>query len=127
MVKKLFFISILFSICLEPFAQNNQYLILGNDEAPKKQKPKKAVQQKAPSNPVNKEEVDKNFVPSKAIEVGAGGILTSLNFFKNAQNFTYYPASSFRLYLQPNTFVQFVFDYSKVEQVNIVPTWYNVR
>ena len=129
MMKKLFFIFLLFSFCAKPFAQSNPYLILENKETPKKQKPQKAVKQKEQNPPVQKEEEVKkeDFVPKQAIEVGAGGILTSLNFFKNAQNFTYYPAASFRLYVQPNSFLQLVVDYSKVQQVNIIPTWYNVQ
>lgn len=110
-------------------AQNNPYLILENKEVPKKQKTQKVLKQKQQNPPAKKEDETKteDFVPKQAIEVGAGGILTSLNFFKNAQNFTYYPAASFRLYVQPNSFVQLVVDYSKVQQVNIVPTWYNVQ
>ena len=61
------------------------------------------------------------------MQVGAGGLFTSLNFFKNAQAFTYYPAYSGRLYFQPNGLIRFVLDYSHVEQVNILPTWLNVQ
>jgi hypothetical protein len=129
MMKKLFFIFILFSFCAKPFAQNNQYLILGNDEAPKKTKTKKVVKptEQNPTEQKAAETTGENYTPTKSIDVGAGGIFTSLNFFKNAQNFTYYPAGSFRLYVQPNNFLQFVVDYSKVQQVNIIPTWINVQ
>ncbi|HKC68803.1 MAG TPA: hypothetical protein VKG26_11280, partial [Bacteroidia bacterium] len=93
MVKKLFFISMLFSFCLKPFAQNNPYLILESKEAEKQEKAKKAAKQKEQSTTEKKEgeEKQEEFVPKQAIEVGAGGLYTSLNFFKNAQAFTYYP------------------------------------
>ncbi len=61
------------------------------------------------------------------IQIGAGGLLTSLNFFKNAQTFTYYPAISFRMYYQPNNYIRFVADYTKVQEASIAPTWLNVR
>lgn len=52
---------------------------------------------------------------------------TSLNFFKNAQTFTYYPAISFRLYYQPNNYIRLVADYTKVQEANLIPTWLNVK
>jgi len=130
MMKKLLFIFMVFIFCNKSLAQNSPYLILENKEAEEKQRQQKAAKQKKQITPQVKKEEPYNkddFEPKQAIEFGAGGILTSLNFFKNAQNFTYYPASSFRLYLQPNRFVQFVVDYSRVKEVNIVPTWYNVQ
>ena len=87
MMKKLFFILILFSFCVKPFAQNNQYLILGNDEVPKKTKTKKVVkptEQKPAENNAG-ETTGENYTPTKSIDVGAGGIFTSLNFFKNTR------------------------------------------
>ncbi|HTA63344.1 MAG TPA: hypothetical protein VK835_12845 [Bacteroidia bacterium] len=140
MLKKLLFVLVFFSFCLKPFAQSNPYLILENKEAEKRQQEQKAAKQKARkaakeqtnnqafNSPEKKDTViHQSSTKTKAIEIGAGGLYTSLNFFKNAQAFTYYPASSFRLYLQPNNFVQFVLDYSHVKQVNIVPTWLNVQ
>lgn len=129
MVKKLCCLVILFWFCVKPFAQSNPYLILENKEAEKKQKAAKQQKKVAQKKTTEKEEETKSeeFEAKQAIEVGAGGIYTSLNFFKNAQNFTYYPAGSLRLYIQPNRFVQFVVDYSKVKEIDIVPTWYNVQ
>jgi hypothetical protein len=139
MNKKLLLIAILFSFCLKPFAQNNPYLILQNKEVEKEKKAAKAKTQVTKQNTAiypyqettqttaAKSDTVKDDLKSKAIELGAGGLYTSLNFFKNAQAFTYYPASSFRLYLQPSSFIQFVVDYSHVKQVNIVPTWLNVQ
>ena len=75
----------------------------------------------------SKKDTATNSGKTNIIQIGAGGLLTSLNFFKNAQQFTYYPAFSGRLYYQPSQYIRFVVDYSKVEQVNLIPTWLNVR
>ena len=83
--------------------------------------------QQANTNNLVKDTTPNKEVKSKLIQIGAGGLYTSLNFFKNAQNFTYYPAYSARLYFQPNDILQFVVDYSKVQEVTIVPTWLNVH
>ena len=54
-------------------------------------------------------------------------MITSINFFKNGQEHTYYPAASCRLYYQPNNFIRFVLDYTKVQTATIGATWLNVK
>ena len=62
------------------------------------------------------------------IHIGAGGLLTSLNFFKNTQQFTYFPEVSARIYYQPAGFLRLMVDYATlIKQVNIIPTWLNVK
>ena len=81
----------------------------------------------ARANLISKKDSVSNSNKTRVIQVGAGGLLTSLNFFKNAQQFTYYPAYSARIYYQPSQYIRFVIDYSKVKQANIIPTWLNVQ
>ena len=122
MKERLFFIFIFFLCCLKPFAQGNPSQIFQNNEAKKNRK----ANQQQTNNNFKKDTINKE--PSQArIQIGGGGLYTSLNFFKNAQAYTYYPAYSARFYFRSTNFLQFVVDYSKVQQVNIVPTWLNVH
>jgi hypothetical protein len=121
-MKKLVFITIFLSYCINFFAQSNPSQIFQNKEAEKNRR----VNKEQTNNNFKKDTLVNDTKPTR-IQIGAGGLYTSLNFFKNAQAFTYYPAYSARLYFQPNSIIQFVLDYSKVQQVNIIPTWLNVH
>jgi hypothetical protein len=125
-MQKLILLIVFYVLGITAFAQvPPKYISMGQNETPKNyyQKEEDAAARK---DSIIKAKRDKQN-RQKAIDIGAGGLITSLNFFKNAQTFTYYPASSFRLYAQPNSFIQFLVDYSHVQQVNILPTWLNVQ
>src|ERR1700749_4687214 len=53
------------------------------------------------------------------IQIGAGGIYSSLNFFKNAQVRTYYTGVTGRLYYQPLRYFRILVDYTQIEPVSI--------
>jgi len=61
------------------------------------------------------------------IQIGAGGIYSSLNFFKNAQVRTYYTGVTGRLYYQPLRYFRILVDYTQIEPVSLRPTWLNVH
>jgi hypothetical protein len=121
-MKKLVFIIVFLSCWITSFSQSNPYQKIQNNEAKKN----RTANQQQENNNFKKDTVDNGAKPTR-IQVGGGGLFTSLNFFKNAQAFTYYPAYSARLYFQPTSYLQFVLDYSKVQEVNIIPTWLNVH
>ncbi|MEO8762301.1 MAG: hypothetical protein ABI448_15505 [Bacteroidia bacterium] len=76
-------------------------------------------------NPKNDTGLHSNRVTK--IQIGIGGIISSLNFFKNAQVKTYYPGLTARLYYQPLKFLRFLVDYTQIQPVTITPTWLNVH
>jgi len=63
----------------------------------------------------------------RIISLSAGFIKTSLNFFKNAAEETYSNGYGFRALFQPGETFRVGACYSKVESVNIDPTWVNVN
>lgn len=69
---------------------------------------------------------DTLYAKSKLIEIGAGGFYSSLNYFKNAGQSTFFPGYSARVLFQPNNYIRFCADLSQVTNVNIEPTWLNV-
>jgi hypothetical protein len=74
----------------------------------------------------NKDSTDKDEA-KKLLQLGACGMLSSLSFLNSPQDFAYYPEFSLRAYYQTNRYVQLVFEYSHIAQVNIAPTWLNVQ
>jgi len=132
-MRKLLFIIILLSFYINTSAQiingrdynpeNDPQQIQGNNNANTLPKP--------PKNQVNKTQPKRdttgNYNKTNILQVGVCGLITSLNFFKNAQANPYYPAISARVYYQPNNNIRFVADYSRVETANLVPTWLNVK
>lgn len=139
-MRRLLFIPISVFFCIPVFAQ----IINGRDanihdyyEQIQNKKEIKDIDVKKMPKPVSKpvsayQKVDTSYSNNtdkvNVIEIGAGGLLTSLNFFKNAQKFTYYPAVSVRAYYQPKGYIRFMVDYSSlVQPANIIPTWLNVK
>lgn len=64
---------------------------------------------------------------TRILSVGGGFIKTSLNFFKNYQEFTYYNGYGIRAMFQPSEVFRLAATFSKVESVTIDPTWLNVK
>ncbi|MHB8260184.1 MAG: hypothetical protein ACYDCN_04995 [Bacteroidia bacterium] len=118
-MRKLFSIIVLLYASIKIFAQ---ILIQGSGDY---KNPLKYAPTQASTN--SRKDTINNPNKINIIQIGVGGLLTSLNYFRNAQQFTYYPAFSARLYYQPNGFVRFVIDYSKAQPANIIPTWVNVK
>jgi hypothetical protein len=133
MRKLLFTVTLLSAICASSSAQiingrdyvpeNNPQQTQGNNDA--NTLPKPAQNQVSKTHP--KKDTTGNYNKTNILQVGVCGLITSLNFFKNAQANPYYPALSCRLYYQPNNNIRFVADYSRVEKANLIPTWLNVR
>lgn len=63
----------------------------------------------------------------RILSIGGGFIKTSLNFFKNYQEDTYSNGYSVRLMFQPSEVFRIAGCFSRVEAVNIQPTWLNVN
>jgi hypothetical protein len=130
---RIFFLIVLFlSFCTNAFTQ----IINGKDNIP--QYNPQQIQVDNPENKSTKPTQSKtnthfnkdtatNTNRTNIVQIGAGGLLTSSNFFRNDQQSTLRPAFSARLYYQPNGFFRLLFDYSIVEKENIIPTWTNVR
>jgi len=70
---------------------------------------------------------DTSLRKTRILSVGGGFIKTSLNFFKNAQENTYSNGWGARMMLQTSETFRFAACFSKVESVNINPTWVNVK
>lgn len=75
------------------------------------------------NSPAKKDSIQK----TRILSVGAGFIKTSLNYYKNAQENTYFTGHGFRLMFQPNETFRVAANFSTVNSVNIQPTWLNVR
>jgi hypothetical protein len=124
-MRKLFFIIILLSFFSKVFSQSLSDKMLNIQRSNDVENSFRTSQNNASA--VSKKDSIKKSNKTNIIQIGAGGVLTSLNFFKNAQQFTYYPAYSGRLYYQPSQYIRFVIDYTKVKNVNLIPTWLNVQ
>lgn len=64
---------------------------------------------------------------SRILSVGGGFIKTSLNFFKNYQEETYSNGFGLRALYQVSETFRLAACFSKVQSVNIAPTWVNVN
>lgn len=64
---------------------------------------------------------------TRIFSVGAGFVKTSLNFFKNFGEDTYSNGYGVRAMFQPSQTFRMAACFSKVESVNITPTWVNVN
>lgn len=73
--------------------------------------------------------IDKKDTSQKVriLSVGGGFIKTSLNFFKNYQEETYSNGYGLRVMFQTSETFRMAACFSKVESVNISPTWVNVN
>ncbi|HWY37618.1 MAG TPA: hypothetical protein VNY73_03600 [Bacteroidia bacterium] len=61
------------------------------------------------------------------LSIGGGGIYTSLNFFKNYQEQTYYGGNGVRVLAQFNDLFRVCLSRDEVNSIDIPPVWLNVK
>ena len=61
------------------------------------------------------------------IQIGVGGVFSSLNFFRNDLAKRSYPGVSARIYYQPLKYLRILVDYTQIQPVSLRPTWLNVH